>query len=71
MPLIKEGLTHMERLPNKNLFRVDEVADYFGVAGSTVYGWIATGRLDAVKVAGTVLRVPREAIEKAQQAAVE
>lgn len=40
----------MENLPNKELLRVDEVAAYYSVSEKTVRGWIATGKLMAVKV---------------------
>jgi len=49
------------RLPNKSLFRIDEVATYFGVATSTIYLWIEHGILTAEKYRGTI-RVPRESI---------
>lgn len=50
-----------EGLPNKSLFRVDEVAAYFSVARSTVYLWIDHGILAAEKYHGAI-RVPRESI---------
>lgn len=40
----------MTDLPNKELLRVDEVASYYNVKPKTVRGWIATGKLLAVKV---------------------
>lgn len=40
----------MTDLPNKELLRVDEVAVYYNVKPKTVRGWIATGKLLAVKV---------------------
>ena len=40
----------MTDLPDKELLRPDEVAAYYGVKESTVRGWIATGKLMAVKV---------------------
>jgi len=51
-------------LPNKELLRPDEVATYYSVSVKTVRGWIATGKLEAVKIAGGLLRVPRTAIKK-------
>ena len=51
----------MTTLPNKVLLRVDEVADYFGVARSTIYLWIDHGILEAEKYRG-VIRVPRESV---------
>jgi len=48
-------------LPNKPLFRPDEVADYFGYGISTIYTWIQHGILKAEKYKGTY-RISREAI---------
>lgn len=50
-------------LPNKKLLRPDEVADYLSLSPKTIYGWIATGRIEAQKIFGTV-RIKREDIEK-------
>ena len=52
----------MPKLPEKDLLRVDEVADYFGVARSTVYLWIEHGILEAEKYRG-VIRIPRESVK--------
>jgi excisionase family DNA binding protein len=52
----------MTTLPNKDLFRVDEVATYFDVSRSTVYLWIDHGILIAEKYGGTI-RIPRESVE--------
>ena len=51
----------MVDIPNKPLWRVDEVAAHFDVARSTVYLWIDHGLLPAEKLRG-VIRVPRESI---------
>uniref|UniRef100_A0A6H1ZD33 Putative DNA binding, helix-turn-helix domain containing protein n=1 Tax=viral metagenome TaxID=1070528 RepID=A0A6H1ZD33_9ZZZZ len=48
-------------LPNKPLFRPNEVADYFGYEISTIYTWIQHGILKAEKYKGTY-RISREAI---------
>ena len=40
----------MNTLPDKELLRPDEVAAYYSVSEKTVRGWIATGKLMAVKV---------------------
>lgn len=50
-------------LPNKDLFRVDEVADYFGVTERTIRLWIEHKHLDAEKVVG-IVRIARESILK-------
>jgi excisionase family DNA binding protein len=54
MPLIN--------LPDKNLFRPKEVADYLQVSIRTIYQWITEGKIEAVRIAGTTLRISREAI---------
>ena len=48
-------------LPKKALFRVDEVACYFGVTERCVRLWIEHGHLRAEKIVGSV-RVSRESI---------
>jgi excisionase family DNA binding protein len=48
-------------LPQKALFRVDEVSAYFNVARSTIYLWIDHGILSAEKYGGTI-RIARDAI---------
>ena len=57
----------MTDLPNKALLRPDEVAKYYSVAKSTVYVWIETGKLEAVKVGGKLRRIPREALESLEK----
>jgi len=57
----------MPNLPDKELLRPDEVAKYYSVAKSTVYVWIETGKLEAVKVGGKLLRIPREALESLEK----
>ena len=53
----------MTDLPEKPLWRVDEVSAYFDVARSTVYLWIDHGLLEAEKLRG-VIRVTRQSIER-------
>jgi len=50
-------------LPDKAYYRPDEIADFFRVSKKTVYNWIETGRLAATKIAGTSVRIPREALQ--------
>jgi excisionase family DNA binding protein len=53
----------MTALPDKELLRPDEVAKYLSLSVKTIYGWIAEGKLDAVKVGPfQVLRIPREGV---------
>jgi excisionase family DNA binding protein len=61
------GVVEMSTLPDKDLLRVDEVAEYFDVHKSTIYLWIDHGILVAEKYRG-ILRVPRESIEKCRTA---
>ena len=48
-------------LPQKSLFRVDEVASYFDVNRSTIYLWMDHGILGYEQYGGTK-RIPRKAI---------
>lgn len=52
----------MTNLPEKAYYRPDEIAEYYQVSRSTVYLWIETGKISAVKVMGTTIRIPREAL---------
>ena len=40
----------MTSLPNKELLRPDEVADYLRVHRKTVYEWLKTGKLKGKKI---------------------
>ena len=53
----------MNKLPDKELFRPEEVAEYLNVSKRTVYTWLDNGTLTGVKIAGTTVRVDRESIE--------
>ena len=55
----------MTKLPDKELFRVDEVAAYFSLSVKTIYGWIDEGKIEAVKIGpSNTIRIKRENIEK-------
>lgn len=61
----------MTTLPQKELFRLDEVAVYLDVSKSTLYRWIdqgipGNGQLEVVKV-GKGLRIKRSTILKIQK----
>jgi len=56
----------MKYLLEKDLFRPDEVASYFSVTRKTIYSWIETGKLKAIKIANNQLRIRREEILKIQ-----
>jgi len=53
----------MKSLPDKELLRPDEVADFWSVSVKTIYRWIDLGIIPGVKKGGTV-RVPRPDAEK-------
>lgn len=54
-------------LPNKDLLRVDEVAKYFRVAVSTIYLWIDSGKIPAVRLPGGSIRIFRSIVTSAIQ----
>jgi excisionase family DNA binding protein len=43
-------------------YKVSEISTLFKVSKQAVYGWIAEGKLRAVKVGGAV-RIPKSALE--------
>lgn len=49
------------RLPNKSLFRINEVADYFSVTERCIRLWLDHGHLEKEKIVG-VVRIPRSSI---------
>lgn len=51
----------MKKLPEKELYRVDEVADHFRVSTRTIYLWIDHGLLLAEKYNG-IIRIPSESV---------
>jgi len=57
----KTSIKEDDLLPKKSLFRVDEVADHFGVTTRTIYTWIAHNILQSVNPGG-IVRIPRESI---------
>ena len=52
------------RIPESELLRPAKVAKILDVAPSTIYYWIATGQMDAVKPAGKTLRIPRRVVDE-------
>jgi len=48
-------------LPSKELLLPIEVAEYFSVTTRTIYDWCKSGRLESVKIGGTI-RVKRESV---------
>jgi excisionase family DNA binding protein len=59
-------------LPKKDLLRPEEVAAYFSMSVKTLYGWIAEGKIEAVRIGPSrVLRITKEAVEKIIQPAIQ
>lgn len=58
----------MTTLPPKEYLRPDEVAKYWSVSKRTIYVWIETGKLKAVKI-GRLLRIPRQEVESIKEIA--
>jgi len=57
-------------LPNRELLRVDEVADYLRVTNRTIYRWISLGELEAKKVK-TRIRISRNSVLKIEKSTLE
>jgi excisionase family DNA binding protein len=49
-------------LPDKSLYRPDEVAEYYRVHKKTIWKWISEGKLVAIRINKT-LRIPRESLK--------
>jgi predicted site-specific integrase-resolvase len=49
-------------LPQKTLYRVDEVAKFFGVTTKTIYRWRVEGLLSGCKITNKSLRIFRQSI---------
>ena len=54
----------MTSLPNKNLYRVAEIANYFDVTVRTVYLWIENGLLECEETPGGQKRVTRQSLDR-------
>jgi len=65
IPIPEEGMIEEDQsmLPKKDLFRIDEVAQYFSVTERTIRLWIDHGHLKATEKAG-IVRILRESILK-------
>lgn len=51
-------------IPQKTMFRPDEIASIFGVTVRTVYRWRQEGKIDGNKMTEKCLRFPRQVIIK-------
>jgi excisionase family DNA binding protein len=47
-------------IPDKAMFKPEEIAELFGVTKSRVYDMIKFGNINAVKVVGRLIRIPRK-----------
>jgi excisionase family DNA binding protein len=55
----------MIQLPEKQLFRPDEVADLMRIKSvETVHGWIRAGKIKYVLTPGGQKRIPRAEVER-------
>lgn len=57
----------MTNLPPKSLLRPAKVAEILDVSLPTIYYWISTGKLEAIRLPGKTLRISRLVIERLQQ----
>jgi excisionase family DNA binding protein len=65
MPNIQRGGDGMVRLPDKELFRADEIKELLQLKRvETVYGWIRKGKIRYVLTPGNQKRIPRSEIER-------
>lgn len=53
-------------LPEKSLYRPDEVARHYSVHINTILRWIAEEKLFAIRI-NRLLRIPREALKEFEQ----
>jgi len=54
----------MNEQQSKELLRPAKVAKILDVSPSTIYYWVATGQLEAVKPAGKTIRIPRSVVDE-------
>ncbi len=47
-------------LPDQLFFKPRDLAKIFCISPKTIYGWIEQGKLDAVKIGGRAVRIPRQ-----------
>jgi len=60
----------LENLPERPYYKPQQIAVFYNVHVRTVYGWISEGKLEAVKVGGS-MRIPRQAVKEFARPAVE
>ena len=62
-PVETDTIQDLNGLPNRDLFRINEVADYFSVSERTIRLWIEHGHFEIERLRGTIW-VPRTSILK-------
>jgi len=60
-PVETDQIEDLSGLPNRDLYRINEVADYLRVSESTIRLWIQHGYFQIEKMRGTVW-IPKESI---------
>lgn len=58
----------MNKLPEKELLLPDEAARYFTVNRKTIYRWVESGKLKAVKLSKATIRITRESVINLKEA---
>lgn len=61
----------MITLPDKAYFRPGELAKFYDVSKSVIYQWINEGKINAEKICGRSIRIPREEAEKMKKSVME
>lgn len=60
----------MTDLPDKKYYTPQEVAKFYGLNLKTLYGWIAEGKVKAVRIGpGRILRIEKKVAEELPQPA--
>jgi len=54
----------MKKLLDKDLYTIQEVAEYYSVDISTVYRWINNGDMQKVNISERIIRIKKSEIER-------
>ncbi len=60
----------MTDIPKTELLRPSKVATLLDVSRSTIYYWIATGKLEAIKLPGKTIRICKSTIEEIKKSTI-
>jgi len=55
-----------DKIPDKAMFKVEEVAQLFSVKTKRIYEWISHGKIEAVKII-SVIRIPYESVAELKE----